>query len=86
MERIEKSTIGKDGTRSFEPNDSVWFRNYSGNAKWIPGTIIMKTGPASYKVKSNDQIYKRHVDQIKKRLTRKTLLSQLTISLFLNER
>jgi len=68
LERLEKSIKGKDGTRSFEPDDSVWLRNYSGNPKWIPGTIVTKTGPVSFKVESKDQIYKRHVDQIRRRL------------------
>jgi len=57
----------KEGTRSFEPDDPVWLRNYSGNPKWIAATVVMKTGPVSYKVVSSDHVYKRHVDQIKKR-------------------
>ena len=56
-----------EGTRSFEPDNPVWLRNYSGNPKWIAGTVVMKTGPFSFKVVSGDHIYKRHVDQIKKR-------------------
>ena len=57
----------KEGTGSFEPDDPVWLRNYSGNPKWIAGTVVMKTGPVSYKVMSGDHIYKCHVNQIKKR-------------------
>jgi len=68
LQKFEMQTNVKESTRSFEPDDPVWLRNYSGNPKWIAGTVIMKTGPVSFKVVSSDHVYKRHVDQIKKRL------------------
>ena len=67
LRKFEMQTNVNEGTRSFEPDNPVWLRNYSGNPKWIAGTVVMKTGPVSYKVMSGDHIYKRHVDQIKKR-------------------
>ena len=59
--------MSKKELEVFEPDDPVWLRNYSGNPKWIAGTVVMKTGPVSYKVMSGDHIYKRHVDQMRKR-------------------
>ena len=37
-------------------------RNLRDGAKWIPGTIIERTGPVSYRVQVSDQVWRRHTD------------------------
>ena len=39
-------------------------RDYRQGDKWIPGTIHSRTGPMAYKVKVQNGIWRRHVDQI----------------------
>ena len=39
-------------------------RNLRDGPKWIPGIVIEQTGPVSYKVQVNDQIWCRHTDQL----------------------
>ena len=41
-------------------------RNYTGKAKWLPGTVQAKTGPLSYEIKVGpNQIWRRHIDQLR---------------------
>ena len=47
--------------------EAVWMRNYRGTDKWIPGVVMSKSGPLSYRIRANDQIHRRHIDQLKKR-------------------
>jgi hypothetical protein len=45
--------------------DSVYARNYSGNGKWMPGTIVEETGTVSVKVELEDgTVIRRHHDQL----------------------
>ncbi|XP_034561964.1 uncharacterized protein K02A2.6 [Notolabrus celidotus] len=53
-------------SRVFGPGESVLVRNYCGEPKWIPATIIAKTGPVSYTVQTADSVWRRHVDQLLK--------------------
>ena len=39
-------------------------RNYRGEPKWVPATVIAQTGPVSYTVQTTDNIWRRHVDQL----------------------
>ena len=41
---------GQDKVRTFEIDDPVWARVYSGKNKWIPGEIVEKFGLRNYKV------------------------------------
>ena len=41
---------GQDKVHTFEIDDPVWARVYSGKNKWIPGEIVEKFGPCNYKV------------------------------------
>ena len=51
--------------RSFSVGDSVYARNYSGDGKWMPGTIVEQTGPVSVKVELEDgTVIRRHHDQL----------------------
>ncbi|KAJ8362213.1 hypothetical protein AAFF_G00388720 [Aldrovandia affinis] len=55
--------------RSFQEDDDVYMRSYTGGHKWIPGVIVSVTGPVSYKVQTPDgQLHRRHVDQLRGRL------------------
>ena len=45
--------------------DVVQARNYLGNRKWTPGTIIQQTGPVSARIKlENGDVVWRHHDQL----------------------
>ena len=53
--------------RQLSPGEAVLMRNYRGTDKWIPGVVMSKSGPLSYRICANDQIHRRHIDQLKKR-------------------
>ncbi|XP_061385257.1 uncharacterized protein K02A2.6-like [Danaus plexippus] len=54
--------------REFSPGDTVWFRRYGGNEKWVKGTIIDKEGSRRLIVDNgNGQFQKRHIDQVRRR-------------------
>ncbi len=42
--------------RVFISGVSVLARNYSGEPKWVPATVIAKIGPVSYTIKTNDSV------------------------------
>ena len=49
----------------FQEGDSIWTRDYRGfSEKWVHGIILHQLGPVTYKVKVDDLVWKRHVDQI----------------------
>lgn len=51
--------------RRFAASDSVYVRGYSGQ-KWIPATLVERTGPVSWRVKTGDgRLVRRHQDQIR---------------------
>lgn len=50
--------------RSLDQNQNVWVRNYRRGPEWVRGTVIEQTGPVLYKVKVNDQTWRRHVEQL----------------------
>lgn len=43
---------------------AVWVRDFSGREKWLPGTVIDKTGPLSYRVEVAGNVWRRHVDHL----------------------
>ena len=51
--------------RAFDHNQNVSVRNYRRGPKWVRGTVIERTGPVLYRVKVNDQTWKRHVEQLR---------------------
>ena len=53
--------------RSFEEGASVYVHNQAGSPKWIPGTIVKKTGPGSYLVQleNSQKQLSRHQDHIR---------------------
>jgi len=56
------------GTRKLEPNQTVWARNYASNRKWLKGVIIDVVGPLTYRVKVGEKLWKRHIDQLRRRV------------------
>ncbi|KAF8791648.1 uncharacterized protein K02A2.6-like [Argiope bruennichi] len=52
--------------REFQEGEKVAVRNYSGPNKWKIGTIINRDGTLSYSIQVGTEIWKRHVDQIRK--------------------
>ncbi|CAN8032994.1 unnamed protein product [Ixodes persulcatus] len=69
VDKQEKQALrGRQGVREFEPQDTVFIRNYLTGPKWLPGVVTEITGPVSYKVRTIDgRFWKRHVDQIRSR-------------------
>ena len=63
-EKFCKSETSKP-FRLFYPGDQVWLRNYRRGEKWIKGTIISKAGTGMYKVKCCNEIYEKHIDQLR---------------------
>lgn len=60
----------KKRLRRFAPGVSVFIRNYSYGPKWIPAVVVSSSGPVSYTVTiGSGQTIKRHVDQVRARLT-----------------
>ena len=51
--------------RNFETGDPVLARNYSGQNRWIPGTVLERTGPVSARVQIGDTVVRRHNDQLR---------------------
>ena len=53
--------------RSFSVGDLVFAENFAGTApRWLPGAVVMVTGPLSYKSLIGPTV-RRHVDSIRKR-------------------
>ncbi|KAJ8349133.1 hypothetical protein SKAU_G00277220 [Synaphobranchus kaupii] len=53
-------------TRSFQPDETVYMRSYTGGHKWVPAVIVDATGPVSYRAKTSDgQVHRRHLDQLR---------------------
>ena len=48
--------------REFDIGQSVLVRNLRDGAKWIPGTMIERTGPVSYRIQVSDQVWRCHTD------------------------
>ncbi|XP_059045677.1 uncharacterized protein K02A2.6-like [Achroia grisella] len=65
--RQNRQATGRDRVlREVLPGESVLVRNYGNkDIKWKDATVIEKTGPVSYVVKTkDDHLHKRHIDQI----------------------
>ena len=50
--------------RQFKIGQQVLVQNYRGEPRWVPGTIIVRTGPVSYQIKVGDQVWRCHTDQL----------------------
>ncbi|KAJ8707161.1 hypothetical protein PYW08_011295 [Mythimna loreyi] len=66
--------------REVQPGERVLFRDYSrNNPKWVEGEVSERTGAVTYKVKSDQGEYRKHIDQIMP-LRRHTRYSNPTIT------
>ena len=53
--------------RCLFPGSPVMVRNYHGDARWIPGTVLQKLG-VTYRVDiGNGTTVKRHIDQLRQK-------------------
>ena len=53
---------------SFEVGEKLYARSFGRNKTWIPVVVNSKTGPMSYRLRTNDgQLLRRHLDQLRKR-------------------
>ena len=50
--------------REFDIGEQVLARNLREGPKWLPGTIVERTGPVSYRVQVRDQVWRHHTDQL----------------------
>jgi hypothetical protein len=48
--------------RSFTNGQYVMVRDYRGNTPWIHATVTSSLGPLIYQVKTNEGVWRRHVD------------------------
>ena len=67
QQRQKKYHDKKCQQREFTIGQSVWVHNVREGPKWLPGTISDKTGPVSYEVTVNGQVWRRHAEQLLKR-------------------
>ncbi|GBO46544.1 hypothetical protein AVEN_35004-1 [Araneus ventricosus] len=69
-EELLDQRLSKGQLRSFSPNDAVYIKNHSAGPTWIPGTVIEKAGPLSYKnVTPDGRTVRCHIDQMRNRKT-----------------
>ncbi len=55
-------------SRHFQVGQSVFVRNFGvRGARWLTGTILERHGDRNYQVSVGDQVWKRHIDQIRLR-------------------
>ena len=50
--------------RNFDVGQTVLVRNLRDGPKWLQGVIVEKSGPVSYRVDVQGQIWSRHIDQL----------------------
>jgi len=61
---------------------TVYFREYHGPHKWIPGVILQKLGPVTFSVElNNGRTVKRHLDQLRNRKDTSAAISTLFTTL-----
>jgi hypothetical protein len=66
---IAKQNQTETQSRSFISGDTVWVRDYRNrDSKWIEGSILEVLGPRNYKVSTVQGIWKRHINQLRKRI------------------
>ena len=53
-------------TRDFKEGDAVYACNFDGTGKWLPGTLLAKQGPLSFKVTvDDDRVVRCHIDHVR---------------------
>ncbi|XP_061892151.1 uncharacterized protein K02A2.6-like [Entelurus aequoreus] len=65
QEKQIQQRMQKAKERVFSPDEPVLARNYSTGPRWVPATIVKRSGPVSYTVSTAaGLVWKRHVDQL----------------------
>ena len=73
-----------NSTLKFFVNDQyVWVCNYRRGPNWVRGTVIERTGAVLFRVKVNDQTWRRHVEPLRNSYLSPAIEEQLVIVLFL---
>ena len=66
--RQERMTTPRQPLCTFKEKDRLYAKSFRGPNKWIPVTVVARTGPVSYQVKLSDrQIIRRHLDHLRYR-------------------
>lgn len=67
-QQIDQNT--KQKHRESNVGQNIMYRNYNNGPRWLPGKVISKGGPSSYRVEAADgAIVNRHIDQLIKTAT-----------------
>ena len=66
-------------SKNFQIDEKVWVRNYHGTPRWLPGIITQKVGTCNCLVKVREQMWKRHVDQLRLRYVKFPLTENIDI-------
>lgn len=64
-QKVTHDKVSKE--REFSLGEQVLVQNFRGEPRWLEGTVTEQTGPVSYKVLVEDQLWRRHVDQMHKK-------------------
>ena len=82
---VDKKLLqSNNSTLKFFVNDQyVWVCNYRRGPNWVRGTVIERTGPVLFRVKVNDQTWRRHVEPLRNSYLTSAIEEQLVIVLFL---
>lgn len=69
--QVERNINKKN--RQTDIGEKVMYRNFSSGPRWLPGTVINKEGPSSYRVKTKEgTVVNRHIDQLIKQHSQHT--------------
>ena len=55
----------KSKEREFSIGEEVLVQNFRGEPRWLDATVVERTGPVSYKTQIGEQVWRRHVDQMR---------------------
>lgn len=66
--RQAKSRCPYSANRELHRGEEIWFKNYQGGMRWLPGQVSQRLGTTDYKVlDESGRENHRHVDQLKRR-------------------
>lgn len=62
----QSAKLQENHARNFVEGEKVAVRNYTGPKKWKIGTVVNREGSLNYSIQVGNDIWKRHVDQLRK--------------------
>lgn len=63
--------------RQTEEGQNVMYRNFSSGPRWLPGSVVSKEGPSSYRIETGEgTVVSRHIDQLFKKQTSDTTVTE----------